>query len=330
MGHDSEFDQYLLAVVGGRSGHHREAFMKASAIRELASSKNSTLIAAGFFKETVQIWDLKLEESVGEFPTVFCTGAKNLALAPLGGPLVVGSSKDRGNVAAYEVPSGRVLWEQRLPYPSSLRFDASGRSVFCTRKQSSVLRLDIDTGSILDVFEQTRQFFEGPSGDALSVPVEQGKDPIRLIRMDHTSNIERPGIAVLDAQFSPHSVCFSEAGRYLSGAGGPVRCISRVDGSLQWMFEPGADNHVVRLHYSPNVDAFFGILVNFGKACCRSLVRFDAIYGTVDELCELGSWEEAFVDAADQLVTSSGETRDLSNGAVVGRLVFPLKEYPDE
>lgn len=304
--------------------------MLASAIRELVSSKNSMLIAAAFFKKTVQIWDLKSEEIISEFPTVFCTGARNLALAPLGGPLIVGSSKDRGNVAAYEVPSGRMLWEQRLLYPSSLRLDASGRSVFCSRNQRSVLRLDVYTGSILSEIEQTRQWFEGSSEDALSIPVEQGQDPIRLIRTDHASNIERAGIAVLDAQFSPDSVCFSEAGTYLSGVGGPVRCVSRVDGSLRWMFKPRADSHVVRLHYSPKLETFFGILFDFGKAASRSLVRFDTTCGAAEKLCELNSWEEAFVDAADKLVTSSGEIRDLSSGAVVGRLAFPLKEYPDE
>jgi hypothetical protein len=148
--------------------------------------------------------------------------------------------------------------------------------------------------------------------------------------MDHASTIEKPNIAVLDAQFSPHSVCFSEAGGYLSGVGGPVRCISRVDGSLQWMFKPGADSHVVRLHYSPNLETFFGILCNFGKAGSRSLVRFNTNSGAADKLCDLYSWEETFVDAVDRLVTSSGEIRDLSSGAVVGRLAFPLKEYPDE
>ena len=116
----------------------------------------------------------------------------------------------------------------------------------------------------------------------------------------------------------------------MSRVGGPVRCVKRVDGSLQWMFGPGADSHVVRLHYSPNVGAFFEILWNFGNGGSTNLVRFDAICGTLDKLCGLDSWEEAFVDAADHLVTSSGEIRDLSNGAIVGRLAFPLKEYPDE
>lgn len=304
--------------------------MKASAIRELASSKNSMLIASAFFNEIVQIWDLMSKEKVGEFSTVFSTGAKNLALAPLGRSLVAGSSKDRGCVAAYEVPSGRKIWEQRLRYPSSLRFGAGGQSVFCTRNRDSVVCLDLGTGTILNVIERSKQFVEGPSGSALSIPVEQGNDPIRLIQENHTFMIERPSIAVLDVQFSPHSVCICEAGGYSSGQGGPVRCISGLDGSLQWKFEPGAGIHVVRLHYSPTVDAFFGILCNFEKARDRSLVRFDAICGTVDKLCDLDSWEEAFVGAADQLVTSSGEIRDLASGAVVGRLPFPVKEYPDE
>jgi hypothetical protein len=50
----------------------------------------------------------------------------------------------------------------------------------------------------------------------------------------------------------------------------------------------------------------------------------------MERVCDLDSWDVAFVDATDQLVTSSGEIRDLSDGALVGRLSFPLREYPDE
>jgi hypothetical protein len=42
-------------------------------------------------------------------------------------------------------------------------------------------------------------------------------------------------------------------------------------------------------------------------------------------------WDVTFLDAADQLVTTSGEIRNLSDGTLVGRLAFPQKEYhPDE
>ncbi|MGO4210717.1 hypothetical protein AB4043_07795 [Terriglobus sp. YAF25] len=89
-----------------------------SAIRELAASSSSARIAAGLFKETVQIWDLNSREIICEFPTVFCSGAGNLSISPFGEILVTGLSKSLGKVAAYDIPSGGKLWEQRVLFQS--------------------------------------------------------------------------------------------------------------------------------------------------------------------------------------------------------------------
>jgi hypothetical protein len=59
-------------------------------------------------------------------------------------------------------------------------------------------------------------------------------------------------------------------------------------------------------------------------------MRFDVTSGACERVCDLDSWEEIFLDTVDQLVTSRGEVRDLSNGALVGQLAFPLREYPDD
>jgi hypothetical protein len=82
-------------------------------------------MAAAFFEKMIQIWDLKSQRRISEFPTIFCSGARNLALAPVGAMLVAGASTIDGEVAAYELPSGRKLWERQLVYPSSLQFHPS-------------------------------------------------------------------------------------------------------------------------------------------------------------------------------------------------------------
>lgn len=298
------------------------AEMRASAIRELAASKSPQWVAAAFFERTVQIWDLKAQEKISEFPTVFCMGAKNLAFAPLGGILVAGLSTPRGRVAAYEVPSGKKLWEQRLVYPSWLRFDPSGKSVLCTRNRRSVLRIEINTGTIVETIDATMQYIEESDGDALSVP-SKDKDPIRLTRSGRTFELFQPSFRVLDAKFSPSSVCLSEAS-------GPVRCFSRLDGKSIWTFTPDAKAHVVKLHYSARMDAFFGVLGNFESRPFRTLIRFEPTSGEYKRICDFDSWEEVFLDTTHQLVTSAGEIRDLSNGELVGRLALPLREYPDD
>jgi hypothetical protein len=78
------------------------------------------------------------------------------------------------------------------------------------------------------------------------------------------------------------------------------------------------------------MDVFFGILWDFEKGGPRTLLRFDPTNGACERVCEFHSWEEVFVDTVNQLVTSAGEIRDLSNGALVGRLAFPRREYPDD
>src|SRR5579862_2302523 len=144
--------------------------MLASAVRELAVSNNPQWVAAAFFEKTIQIWDTKSRKKISEFPTIFCMGARNLASAPLGGILVVGLSTPTGKVAAYEIPSGRKLWEQRIVYPSLIRFDACGESILCTKNRKSVLRIEINTGTIVESIDATVQYIEISDGDALSVP----------------------------------------------------------------------------------------------------------------------------------------------------------------
>jgi hypothetical protein len=184
---------------------------------------------------------------------------------------VAGRSRPRGKVVAYEVPSGRKLWEQNVVYPSKLQFSPSGDSILCTRNQRSVLRLDVRTGNILETINGTRQYAEELNGDVLSVPANE-KSPICLLGRSHTFNLYKPSRWVLAAKFSPYAVCLSEAN-------GPVRCISRVDGKLQWAFDPGAKSHVVNLHYSSGLDAFFGIVFNFENGASRTLIRFGLLAG---------------------------------------------------
>jgi hypothetical protein len=301
--------------------------MIGSDIHELAASKKSTLIAAAFGEKTVHIWNLKSQTVIGEFPTVFCMGARNLALAPDAGILVTGLSVARGAVAAYEVPSGKKLWDRkRLVYPSMLEFDSTGQSIFCTVNDcKSVLRLEVGSGTTLEEIKGISRYIEGPYEATLVAPSRKSKKPYRLTAGSHSFDARPLSFALLDVTFSPHSVCLTEAG-------GPVRCISCDDGKLQWIFNPGTASHVLRVYYSSRLNAFFGVLRNLNNKHNRRLLRFDVTSGICEQVCDLDidAWDQAFLDKADQIVTTSGEIRNLSDGALVGRLAFPQREYPDE
>ncbi len=296
--------------------------MLASAIRELAASKDPTWIAAAFFERTVQIWDVRSFGKVSEFPTVFCSGAGNLAFAPSTQALVAGLSTAHGKVAAYDVRSGGVVWERRIVYPSMLRFHPSGKTILCSSADRSAIRLDVPTGSTVEVIKGSGQYIEGPYGEVLNVPARNGNEPFHLIGKGHSFEIERLSFALLDAQFSPDSLCIAEAV-------GPVRCINSSDGKERWRFDSGPDSQVVSLHYSAGMNCFFGILRRLTKGGSGHLVRFAARSGVCERVCDLDSWEGVFLESADQLVTSVGEIRDISNGGLVGRLDFPLSKYPD-
>lgn len=296
--------------------------IRSSAIRELAASENATSIAAAYFESTVQIWDWKTQKDVCEFSTLFCAGAKNLALAPDGEILATGLSRTRGTIATYEIPSGKKIWERQLAYPSSLRFDPIGQSILCIEDRKSILRLEAHSGEIIETIPGIIRYISGPNGDSLTVPVQKNS-PYRLIAGGRCFDIGRLGFALLDATFSLHFICLTEAK-------GPVRCIGRDDGKQQWMCDFGSDSHVLRLHYSSRLDAIWGVVQQLNKENSKYLVKIDITDGAYERVCDLGSWEEIFLDAADQLITSTGEIRDLSTGVLVGRLAFPLKEYPDE
>jgi hypothetical protein len=323
--------------------------MIASAIRELAASKGSASIAAGFFDKKIQVWDVKSEKMICEFAAVFQMGALNLAVAPDAGVLVTGLSRRAGVLAAYEIPSGRKLWErERLIYPRYLGFDSTGKSILCTVNEGrSVLRLEPGSGGTIEEIKGCSRYIDGSYTGALrvpaakklrfhvlqvydashrverlSVPVEEKKRPYRLTAGNHSFEISAFGIALLDATFSPHSVCLSESR-------GSVRCVSCVDGKQQWTFDPGAESNVPHVHFAPRLNAFFGVLRHLNNKHNRRLLRFDVTSGACEQVCDLGvhAWDVAFLDVTDQLVSTSGEIRNLSDGELAGRLAFPQREY---
>jgi hypothetical protein len=98
------------------------------------------------------------------------------------------------------------------------------------------------------------------------------------------------------------------------------------------MFDPGTECNVPLVHYSSKLNAFFGVLRNLNNKHNRRLLRFDASSGKCDRISELDvdAWSVAFLDVTDQLISTSGEIRNLSDGALAGRLAFPQREYPDK
>jgi hypothetical protein len=57
--------------------------MQDSAIRHLAITDKSSIVAAALFKKTVQIWSWRTGQQLGEFQTMLDFGGRRLALNPV-------------------------------------------------------------------------------------------------------------------------------------------------------------------------------------------------------------------------------------------------------
>jgi hypothetical protein len=81
--------------------------MQGSAIRELALSEESGLLAAAFFDKRIQIWSWKTGELLGDFKTVYSFGGHRLLLTA-DGSICIAAGWGRG-LAAYSAPDGTLL-----------------------------------------------------------------------------------------------------------------------------------------------------------------------------------------------------------------------------
>ena len=299
--------------------------MMRSAIRQLAAARNVALVSAAFDETTVQLWDIARRQQIGEFQARFAFGANNLALHPDGGRIATGISSGRGTIASYEGPDGVMVWQRgRISYPARLRFSPSGHHISCTIDNRKVELIDAKTGVTNVVHDGVRNYFEGDFGQRLIVPTSGAGYVLRADAelSENEFRIDKLTFAPLDAAFGPDRL-------YLTESGGPVRCIDCLTGEERWRFDPPPESHILRLHYSPEDDFTYGVLWHYEKGLFRYLLRFDRVDGCATQMCTLDSSEEAFVAVSHQLITSSGNIIDLSNGQTVGSLPFPQKEYPD-
>jgi hypothetical protein len=295
--------------------------MVGSAIREIAVARTVPLISAAFYEGRVQVWNLNSQRMEGDFP-IRKNGLKNLIMHPAGESIVSGFSARRGTVIAYATSDGAILWRRdKIEEGGFLHFDRSGLRVSFSRgRRESVERVDARTGLTLDVLEHTGRYFEGLGHTAL---LASSSLPNYIIRqLDHEVAIPKLTFALLDVTFGPMTICLTESG-------GPVRCINCRTGEEIWRHTPPDGSHALNLHYNSRDGFFYGVVWQYQKGHFRYLARFDAQTGQGGRIRDLDSWEDAFSEATQQLVTSAGEIIELSTGQIVGKLAFPRKEYPD-
>jgi len=297
--------------------------MRASAIRELAASRDATKVAAAFFEKTVQIWDLATRERITEFETVFGFGGRRLALDAAGQKCVTagwGQGK-RGGVACYEASTGKLIWHrQDLRQTQRVRFSSRRGGFWCLPESGRTRLLDPDNGSEVDSIAGFHRFCENEySGELL---LERRKRDY-ILRNGQSRKIPRITHGILSAAFGTQSFVMSEIG-------GPVRCIDSSAGTELWRVTPERGSHFLFLWFRGTDGDFCGVLRHYEQNRYRRLVQLDAATGEAKILCGLDSWYEEYCAKLDCVVTSSGELVDLSKGRVLHRLNFPETDYPQQ
>lgn len=300
--------------------------MIASAIRSLACGRESRVVAAAFFKRTIQLWDIDSSRRVSQFDTVYDFGGEigRLTISP-GGDLCVcaaWSGGREGGVACYHATTGQVAWHRpELKQTQRVSFSPSGAFVWWIPEIGLTKRLDSMNGDSERTLRGAGKVFEDRYSKALFIAPRSKTKPY-LFGESSEYRIERRSFAVLDVVFASDCFCVTEAS-------GPTRCFGRGDGRERWCYEPPPNSHVVQLHFDEALHAFFGVLYQFNDGN-RFLVRLDPIRGTCTVVCDLrDSWAFCFCEPLALLVTSAGSLIGINDGREAGRLDFPRKEYPD-
>jgi hypothetical protein len=297
--------------------------MRASAIRYLSTCRLSHRLAASFWEKTVQIWDLDLKEKVGQFDTGRVDGSNQLHLDLKGelGVVAAWSAGSRGGVACFEIPAGKLIWHRAdLRHAQGISFSTDGQSLWFQPNEGRVQRLDAHSGGTVEKLTGVKHIHPNPYSSEVFIEKRSGGYVLRGVK---DFAIPKITFAILDVAFGPESLSVTEST-------GPVRCLDCHSGAELWRYEPAKNNHILRLWYREPDKSFYGVQWQYHLGGAHKLLRFDGKSGSVEEICQIRSWEEAVCVGLDCLVASTGALISLSNGKPLGQLDFPQREYPDK
>ena len=322
--------------------------MRHSAIRHLAVSDESEIIAAALFEKTVQIWSWKTGQQIGEFQTMLDFGGRRLALSPDGTRCIVGpwSRKGRGprGLAAYSVPDGQLLWNrEEIGHIQDVGISGSGQEIYCGVEGSSAYIIEASTGETRGrVRGATKIVGSRYSQHNLIVqkrpkavmdcrPITSKnyfKYPNYLMRGPSEFEIQPLSFGLLAAAFSPDAVCLSEPkdGLHPRENMGGIRLVDLETGAARWHLDIGS-NH---LAYNSSDAKFYCVAAPQDNPRDSSLIRLASNILDCDQVALLGScWEAAFSPSGTVLVTVQGDVYESSTGDLLMHLEFPERDYPD-
>jgi hypothetical protein len=303
--------------------------MRDSAIRHLAVTDKSSIVAAALFEKTVQIWSWETGQQLGEFQTMLDFGGRRLALTPDGNACIVGAWGQQGRgargLAAYSIPDGRILWNRKdIRHIQFVKLSGSGREIYCGVEGSSAHIIDTATGDTVGRIRSAIEIFDSLYTSHKLI-VQKSR---YLIRGKKEFEILPLSLGLLDAVFSPRALCLSEPKDALNPREkvGGIRLIDFATAEQLWHL----DLHSNCLTFNTSDQRFYCVGVVHEAPHSRSLIRLASSLHKCDQVVKLGrSWEDAFTPSGRVLVTSHGDVYQTSTGALLSHLDFPKCDYPD-
>jgi hypothetical protein len=290
-------------------------------IRQLATSLNGAIVAAGQFERRVHIWDVTERKLRGTLETILDFGGRRLAITEDGQCCIAGAYRIEG-IAAYSTSDGTEVWRRKdLKKVQKIQSSLDGRRVFCSFDAKPCHVLNRETGRTRRTLTGVRSVWESPY-EPLTLLVKR-----ELVLQSEAGKklaaIPCKSFAVLSVAFAPGFVCVSESA-------GPTRCLSTQDGREIWR-STEAGEHALRLAFDERSQAFVGVCWSYevsGPHLLRSFALRNGESTRLTELPALGEFE--FAQRGSRLLSSDGFLFDTATGSRVDQFDFPVSSDPTD
>lgn len=239
--------------------------------------------------------DLETQRLLPPFPVFWDIGGRRVA-ATEDGTLCVTGTYNKGGLAGYELPSGRLLWHRPdLKRVRHVSFDERHNVCLVERDQKRAVCVDPATGETSPTLLPGIRYFAASPYDDLWLLSGRDLRVVTALEQRLIFRIERKSFAVLCACFSPTALFVSEATDSLRGTVGPLRAVDLAAGRTMWeLGEPR--QHWQKLGYSEARDRLYGFRTGGGSY----LDEIDVASGTIvnsTPTTELGAYGVFLRDA---------------------------------
>jgi hypothetical protein len=204
----------------------------------------------------VRLFSLSQQKFVTEFFTRTNPCGVNVALSSGDRYCFVSPGYSWG-IGCFDSKLGTLLWKRAGP-GYGISFCPASQSLYAFCKGTKALRLNPDTGSVIESYRGIHEVYASPHGNGI-VTVEARKLCVRDSAMKEMFSAPRESWAVLDVAWAEKTVAISEVRTVKpDGTRAGIRCFDLRTGTCLWRYV-GRKGHVKPMMYRPARQAYVGI-----------------------------------------------------------------------